>query len=412
MVSFSSPTTTTPDGLGAFLAHSPYSLHGYAQPAASGALAGYTLGVKDLYDVAGLKTGAGSPDWLAKARDAQTHAAAVSKLIDAGVRFVGKTLTDEMAWSLNGENAHYGTPINPAARDRIPGGSSAGSASAVAGGMIDIGLGSDTGGSVRLPASYCGIWGLRPTHGRIDTSGAVALAQSFDTVGWFARCADVMAKVGAVLLPTDGDGRPVTRLLLARDMFARVDEVLRDNLVDKAEQLAQRLGWTLETIELAPRDHALGDLEAWRHVFRICQSAEAWQVHKAWVEADAPTFGPGIVDRFAYAKTLAESEVNEAKAKREAISAYLSEIIGPGTVVIAPGAAAVAPLKGQQGPVLDDIRNRALEVLVPSGLCRLPQLALPALRTAEGPLGLGLIGWAGSDEVLLEMGQQIGELTD
>ncbi|MFK7793214.1 MAG: amidase, partial [Devosiaceae bacterium] len=104
--------------------------------------------------------------------------------------------------------------------------------------------------------------------------------------------------------------------------------------------------------------------------------------------------------------------VNEAKAKREAISAYLSEIIGPGTVVIAPGAAAVAPLKGQQGPVLDDIRNRALEVLVPSGLCRLPQLALPALRTAEGPLGLGLIGWAGSDEVLLEMGQQIGELTD
>ncbi|MFK7793322.1 MAG: amidase family protein, partial [Devosiaceae bacterium] len=253
MVSFSSPTTTTPDGLGAFLAHSPYSLHGYAQPAASGALAGYTLGVKDLYDVAGLKTGAGSPDWLAKARDAQTHAAAVSKLIDAGVRFVGKTLTDEMAWSLNGENAHYGTPINPAARDRIPGGSSAGSASAVAGGMIDIGLGSDTGGSVRLPASYCGIWGLRPTHGRIDTSGAVALAQSFDTVGWFARCADVMAKVGAVLLPTDGDGRPVTRLLLARDMFARVDEVLRDNLVDKAEQLAQRLGWTLETIELAPR---------------------------------------------------------------------------------------------------------------------------------------------------------------
>ncbi len=100
---------------------------------------------------------------------------------------VGKAITDELTYSLNGENIHYGTPVNPKAPGRIPGGSSSGSAVAVAGELADFALGTDCGGSVRAPASFCGIYGMRPSHGRISTAGVFRLAPRFDTVGWFAR---------------------------------------------------------------------------------------------------------------------------------------------------------------------------------------------------------------------------------
>ncbi|MFN3226376.1 MAG: amidase [Hyphomicrobiales bacterium] len=404
MIRFFQPTSTSPDPLGAFMAHAPYALEGYSVEPQDGPLCGHSLSVKDLFDVAGLKTGAGSPVWLKNAPDAEGHAPAVAALLQAGARFVGKTLTDELAWSLNGENAHYGTPINPAASGRIPGGSSAGSASAVAGGLAEIGLGSDTGGSVRLPASYCGIWGLRPTHGRIDLAGAVPLAPSFDTVGWFCQTPELMAKVGAVLMTDGGVGAAPERLLLAEDMFARVDETVRDALLAKAVLVAERLGLPLETTVLAPHDGDLGDLEAWRGVFRVCQSAEAWQVHGPWVIAEQPDLGPGIKDRFAYARGLDVDEVAQAQRRREDIAAYLAGTLLPGTLLVVPGAAGVAPLKGLEGQVLDDIRNRALDILSPAGLGRLPQLAIPALTTPDGPLGLGLVGWSGADEVLLGVG--------
>lgn len=407
MTRFTVPSALSDDPIGAFMAHGPFAMEGYAPLPVEGPLFDLTLGVKDLFDVAGLKTGAGSPAWLSGAEEAVAHALAVADLLDAGARFVGKTLTDELAWSLNGENAHYGTPVNPAATGRIPGGSSAGSAAAVAGGLADIALGTDTGGSVRLPASYCGIWGLRPTHGRIKIDGVVALAPSFDTVGWFARSADLMAKVGEVLLPDDRVTAQPSRLLLAEDMFARVDADARDALMEKARGLADRLGLPLEIITLAPSNHELGDLENWRHLFRICQSAEAWQVHGAWAEAEKPVFGPGIKDRFAYAKGLDVDEVADAKVKREAIATYLDELIAPGTLLLVPGAAGVAPLRGLSGPVLDDLRGRALDVLCPSGLGRLPQLVFPALNAPDGPIGLGLIGWSGADEALLALGAEL-----
>ncbi|MEQ8658369.1 MAG: amidase [Hyphomicrobiales bacterium] len=404
---FAQPTTTTPDRLGAFMAHAPYALDGYAVEPQDGPLSGHSLAVKDLFDVAGLKTGAGSPVWLKNASDADAHAPAVASLLQAGARFVGKTLTDELAWSLNGENAHYGTPINPAAPGRIPGGSSAGSAAAVAGGLAEIGLGSDTGGSVRLPASYCGVWGLRPSHGRIDLGGAVPLAPSFDTVGWFCRSPELLAKVGAVLMSHGGVGAAPHRLVLAEDMFAQVDEAHRDALVAKAELLAQSLGLALESMILAPAGGDLGDLDAWRRVFRVCQSSEAWQVHASWVTAERPELGPGIKERFAYSRGLAADEVAVAQSKREDIAAYLAGTLLPGTVLVVPGAVGVAPVKGLQGSALDSVRNRALNILSPSGLGRLPQLAVPALSTPEGPIGLGLVGWPGADEVLLGLGLDV-----
>lgn len=406
------PSGVDEDALGAFLPHAPYSLAGYEPSPFAGALSGLSVGIKDLYDVAGFKTGAGSPAWLAQAVPAKMTAPSAQALLQAGAHFVGKTLTDELAWSLNGENVHDGTPINVAAPGRIPGGSSAGSAAAVAGGLCSVALGSDTGGSVRLPASYCGIWGIRPTHGRTDLSGAVALAPSFDTAGWFARTAHDMQTVGTVLLDENSEPHVPDRLILATDGFERVDAAHRDALIAKANAVAVRLGLPVETRQLADPALFADGLTGWRGAFRIVQSSEAWQVHGAWVEASDPPFGPGIKDRFLAARDLRADEIERAKEVRAGIARHLHSLCRPGTLVMLPGAAGVAPLCGLAGPVLDDIRNRALEILCPAGLAGLPQLVFPALTTDDGPIGLSFMGWRGGDEALLALAAKLKGLGD
>ncbi len=192
----------------------------YLEGAKEGPLAGLTFAAKDIFDVAGHVTGGGNPDWKATHESAEKTAWAVRALVEAGAPMVGKTITDELTRGIFGENAHYGTPVNPRAPGRVSGGSSSGSASAVAGGLVDFALGSDTGGSVRVPASFCGLYGLRPTHGRIPLDGVLLQAPSFDTVGWFARDAGTFARIGAVLLQNEiTEARP-TRLVIAEDAFA------------------------------------------------------------------------------------------------------------------------------------------------------------------------------------------------
>ncbi len=172
-----------PDVFGAFVARPPCG----RDPTGRGPLSGLTFAVKDFIDVAGCRTGGGNPDWLAGHPVAARSAAVVETLLGAGARLVGKTNMDELAFSLEGANAHYGTPVNPVCPDRLPGGSSSGSAVAVAAGLVDFALGTDTGGSVRVPASFTGIFGFRPTHGRVSTVGVAPFSPSYDTIGWLAR---------------------------------------------------------------------------------------------------------------------------------------------------------------------------------------------------------------------------------
>src|SRR5215207_7948504 len=155
-------------------------------PTRSGLLDGLSFAVKDLIDIGGYKTGCGNPSWGDTHPLASMNAVCVEQLLDAGARCVGKTVSDELAFSLLGENHFYGTPLNPKAPDRVPGGSSSGSASAVACGLLDFALGPDTGGSVRVPANNCGVWGMRPSHGFISVAGVNPLAPTFDTVGILA----------------------------------------------------------------------------------------------------------------------------------------------------------------------------------------------------------------------------------
>src|SRR5436309_7882862 len=184
------------DNLGAFSRHTHVAVKGTG----AGPLPNLIFGAKNIYDVAGHKTGFGSPDWLATHGPATRTAPSKQILLDAGADLEGKPHTDELTYSLMGENAHYGPPINVNAPGRIPGGSSSGSAAAVAGRLVDFAVGSDTGGSVRAPASFCGIYGIRPTHGRVSLEGACPLAPSFDTYGWFARDPALLERGGHVPL--------------------------------------------------------------------------------------------------------------------------------------------------------------------------------------------------------------------
>ena len=384
------------DTLGAFCRHT----HAEMKGAPGGPLAGLTFGVKDIYDIAGRKSGFGNPDWLRTHEAAARTAPVVQRLLDAGAGVVGKTHTDEITWSLNGENAHYGTPVNVNAPGRIPGGSSSGSAAAVAGGLCDFALGSDTGGSVRAPASFCGIYGIRPTHGRVSLEGACPLAPSFDTCGWFARSADLLERVGRVLLGAGKAGTP-RRLLLAQDAFALAGEAVTRALEPAVARVSALLGKP-ENVTVAA-----DGLAQWLQVFRVLQASEAWAQHGEWVTRVKPNLGPGIRQRIQWAADLDPKLVGPAKARREEIARHMDGLLAKGAVLVLPTVPGVAPLRNAPPADTEDFRARALSVLCPAGLARLPQVSLP-LASLEGcPLGLSLIGARGADELLLELAKRL-----
>jgi amidase len=379
------------DPLNAFCRHTHVALDG----APTGPLRGMTFAVKDVFDIAGHRTGNGHPVWLETHSPAPRTASTIERLLAAGARMVAKTHTDELAYSLNGENVHYGTPINPAAPGRIPGGSSSGSAAAVAGGLVDFALGTDCGGSVRLPASFCGIYGIRTTHGLVPADGIVDLAASFDTVGWFARDPEMMRRVGELLLPTAPAVAP-KRLLVAEDAFAFAGPEVTASLNAALAQLAA-----------AFPDHQRvrvfsGDPLEWARIFRVLQGDEIRRRHSAWIDKHKPTFGPGIAERFRWTRTIDPDEVERGRSRREEVASHLQELLGSDAVLCLPTAPGIAPKIATPAAELEAFRARAFALLCVAGLARLPQLSFPAARVHGCPLGLSLIGPPGRDRDLLD----------
>lgn len=385
------------DPLGAFTRHT----HAALPPSGAGPLSGLTFGAKDLYDIAGAHTGFGSPDWLGSHGPADVTAVAVQWLLDAGAEMVGRTHTDEMAWSLLGENAHYGTPVNVNALGRVPGGSSSGSAAAVAGGLVDFALGSDTGGSVRLPASFCGVLGMRPSHGRVSLAGACALAPSFDTAGWFARDADVLERVGRVLLADDLPSRKVGRVLLAADAFEWAGDAVTAALADAVARIESKFG-AAERVVLAPQG-----LAGWIDDFRVLQSAEAWEAHGEWVTRVKPQFGPGVKERFAFAATLEPALVTRARAHRMTSAAHVHSLLGGDAVIVLPTTPGIAPVRGLPQDTLNAFRGQCIAMLAAAGMAGCPQITLPMGRIDGCPLGLSVIGAPGNDTQLLALAEAI-----
>jgi len=384
------------DHLGAFCKHT----HVFRAGAGNGPLRELTFGLKDIFDVSGHRTGFGSPDWLATHSEASTTATVARMLLEAGATLVGKTHTEEMAFSLTGENAHYGTPLNPAAPHRVPGGSSSGSAAAVAGRLVDFAIGSDTGGSVRAPASFCGIYGIRPTHGRISLDGACPLAPIFDTVGWFARDAALLAQIGDVLL----GGTPATpgRLLLATDAFALALPGAADALAPAVARATALLG------DAEPVNVSNDGLPAWFDVFRVLQYDDIWTTHRAWVTRERPTFGPQVGPRFDAVAQVQPHEVVVMRERRVGITARLDDMLAGNAVLLLPTVPDIAPLLKLPPAETVAFRERALALLCIAGLGGLPQVNLPFGTLNGCPIGLSMIAARGNDEMLLDIAVRLG----
>lgn len=368
---------------------------------AEGALSGLSFAAKDVFAIRGHVSSAGHPDWLRTHAPAERDAAVVEQLLEEGAHLLGVTILDELAYGLSGENPHYGTPENPRAEGRFCGGSSCGSAAAVAAASCDFALGTDTAGSLRVPASHCGLFGLRPTHGAISTEGVVPLAPSFDTVGFLARDAQTFGLVAGVLVGKAAL-RPVERVLIAEDALALCDAGVPELLDQFAEQVLAGLGVRAERVTAAPEGFA-----ELRMAFRRLQAREVWGVHGDWVMRTQPRFGPPVQARFDYARELSlhgsRAEFEADLALREAVRERLRAWLSPGTLLFMPPAPNIAPPIGASPAALDTFRARAIELTSLSGLSCTPQLVVPARDLVGAPLGISFVAAEGSDAWLAQL---------
>ncbi len=367
-------------------------------PTGAGTLTGVRLAVKDLLDVAGAVTTGGNPDWAASQAPAQRDAEAVGRLRAAGAHVVGKTVTDELAFSLEGENAHHGTPRNPRAPGRLPGGSSSGSAVAVAAGLADIALGTDTGGSVRVPASFCGVWAMRSTHGRIPLDGVLPFAPSFDTVGWFAGDADLLARAGEVLLQQPSNAKPL-RLHIAQDALALADAPVQDALRSAASALG-----------IADSAQAFIDpWEDWLEAYTVLQGLEIRQQLGPWIARRAPRFGPSIAPRFASAMQLRPEDGARWLSWRTRATRRLHEALGEDEAWLVPAAPTTALPRDADGDTRGRFYRRALALGALAGHAGLPQVVMPLAQAQGLPVAVSLFAGPGQDMRLLALARALEE---
>jgi amidase len=383
-------------------------------PTDSGPLDGLRFAVKDTIDVAGFKTGCGNPTWRDSHPAAVVHAVCVEQLLRGGARCVGKTISDELAFSLLGENHFYGTPLNAHAPDRVPGGSSSGSASAVACGLVDFALGTDTGGSTRIPASNCGIWGFRPSHDFISVAGVNPLAPSFDTVGVLARSADVLAKVGLALLAAPVSASKPATIYLIRDAFALADADVQGALSEPRRQLRETFGSAVRESslqELVPDDTG-HSFAPWAETFCVIQWAEIKNSLGAWIANAKPEFGPEIAASFQLVNQLDHRRIAEAVQRREQYFRSLHELLGPDDLLCIPTTPALAPRKGdppKRSSSGSGYYPRTLSLTSVAGMGRLPQVSLPIADADGVPVGLSLLARHGKDSFLLQVAETLEE---
>jgi amidase len=380
-----------------------FTEHGRVQVAGSGVgpLAGMRFAVKDQFDVAGFPTGLGNPSWLETSPVPSVTAEPVQRLLDAGGVMVGKTHMDEFGWSLNGINHHYGTPINAAAPTRTPGGSSSGSAAAVAGGVVPFALCGDGGGSIRVPASYCGIYGIRPTVGRLGArSGPEDLGLA--TAGWLAADVRILELVGSVLLDRVAPAPRPTRLIYAEDLFGALDPG-----VAEAMQVGVRRIASVGPGELSPVTVAGTELPKWRESYKLLQAGQFRRGFGAWVRSVRPELGPDIAERFAWSETLTDDDLDWAAGQRRTAVDRMRRLLPEGTVLVAPSAPGIAPLRSAGMDELEERRAKAFLINVPTGLAGLPQVSLPLAHLDGCPLGVSMIAAPGGDEMLLSFTRQV-----
>lgn len=379
------------DAIHAFVPGQRVTIEGATQ----GPLHGLTFAAKDLFDVAGHPTGGGNHDWARYNPVPTRHAWAVQTLLDAGATLIGKTITDEVSLGILGENAFDGTPLNSKAPDRVPGGSSSGSAAAVAAGSCDTALGTDTGGSVRVPASFCGLYGIRPTHGRLDLTGMLPQAPSSDTTGWFARDATTFATVSSVLL-----GEPIPdviprKLIVAVDAFGFAGTAVSAALQPMVGRLAELIGSVREDV-LAPQG-----LSVWARAQRTLQPYEAWETFRPWIERDNPRMAFTVARGLILGSMTSEVDRGWAELMRQEARARMAYLLAPGAILCLPTTPFPAPRRGLPVPELGPLRERITCLCSHGGLTGVPQVNIPGATVDGLPIGLSIVAARGEDAMLV-----------
>lgn len=361
------------------------------------ALRDLSLAVKDLFHIQGLPTSAGNPSWLASHTIPEHTNSSVLKLLQGGIKYTGKTLTDELAYSLNGQNVHYPSLVNPITPDRIPGGSSSGSAVAVSSRQADIGLGTDTGGSIRVPASYNGLFGIRTSHGAIECDNMVPLAPAFDTIGWMTRSLDHLQRIAKVLLPTQGmKNQSALRLCVL------------NKLVEGAEHSSAINTWLQKLNDVQIQAKAF-DVQALNtsETFRVLQGQEIWQQHGEWISQQAPEFAPDIHDRFKWCASLTNEQTEMAKKQQVVINEQVNALFEACDLLIIPTTPGRAPMLDTPASELASYREDLMSLTAIAGLGGLPQVHLPLFKIQGAPCGVSLIGKKNTDHELITMAQRL-----
>jgi amidase len=368
-----------------------------SSPTGSGILNDRTFTVKDVFAIQNVRNSAGNPDWLRTHHPSKANAPVIDTLLKQGARLKGTTHTDELMYSLNGENFHYGTPTNPRTPDCIPGGSSSGSAVAVAAGLVDFALGTDTGGSIRIPSSYCGLFGFRPTHGLVDINGVIPLARSFDTVGWMTRDPAFLLEVGKTLIqPKETFEDGFRTLYFEKEAWSFIEDDTKDCLLKAAA--------VLQALELVSESIAVSDegLSKWAELFKSIQGIEIWNEHGVWIETVNPIFGPGIAERFQWASTLNSKDLGFKYTEREKIKDHLSRLLEGNGLLVIPTAPGEAPLRNLSVGEMEQTRHRTLQLTCIAGLSGFPQVTIPLVKANGIPIGLSFIANQYQDLKLLK----------
>ena len=348
---------------------------------------------KDMCDIKNFKTSCGNPDFYKKCKPANDFAPFLKKILNKGAKLKGITICDEFFYSVIGENNHYGTPVNLNAPNCVPGGSSSGSAAALTTNLYDFSIGSDTGGSVRVPASFCGLYGIRPTHGRIDATGVYPMAPSFDTIGWFSRDVDIFKKVGSVLLNKDeASNISFNSYVIAEDLLELAEENLQRQFI---EYLNTNLP-NLLRIKISIKDKAeIADY------FRILQGGEIKEHVIPWIEKNNPEISTEINNRIKMASNITKDEINLANKFRKDLISEVNISLPKGNIAIFPTTPFSAPLCGQDEYALGESRKKLMAMTSITGMTSRPQISIPKLKDKTGPVGISLLGWENSDEILL-----------
>lgn len=367
----------------------------------SGCLAGLKFVAKDLFDVKDEVTGIGNLDWARTHKPATANADTIELLLNEGATLVGKACTDEFAFSVDGINIHFGAPDNPQYPDRIPGGSSSGSGSAVAAGLVDFALGTDTGGSIRVPASYCGIYGFRPSHGRVSVNGVMPLAQKLDAVGWMSRNPEMLETLGSILLKESQSKVFPKKLLIAKDTFGLVMPALRSAIEEAVENIASNFS-AVEEVHLEPYGW-----EGHAQLYRVFQGWECWKNYGEWITETNPHICPSIKERFDFTSTVTAEDYKEATAFRNRIVDGFSELLAGDTILCLPTTTNVPPLIDASDEELLKNRARNMNLTSVAPLAAVPEICIPIKLTEKTTTGLSFMARHGNDMMLLNFCRNI-----